>query len=118
MDRLDNYLRTRRRQFHLTQAELAFLFGYTDESIVSRLERQERTITLAVAYTCEVIFGYDVKDIFPALFAELDECVASRIYELQERLRQERTTALTAAKLRMLDEALARAFGQRQPSKL
>jgi transcriptional regulator with XRE-family HTH domain len=118
MGRLGNYLRSRRRQWHLTQGELAFLFGYTDESIVSRLERQERTVTLAVAHACELIFGYDAEEIFPALFAEVEDGVVARLHELQDRLSQGKATKLTAAKLQLLDAALARASGELQPSEL
>ena len=36
-------------RWHLTQEELTFLFGYDAELIISRFEREERTITLTVA---------------------------------------------------------------------
>lgn len=39
-----NYLRVRRREWQLSQRELAFLLGYKNESIISRLERQERRL--------------------------------------------------------------------------
>jgi len=59
MHALRNYLRVYRRRWHLTQEELAFLFGYEAESIVSRFESEERAITLAVAIACQTIFGVE-----------------------------------------------------------
>lgn len=110
-----NYLRARRRQWQLTQRELAFLFGYTDRSIVSRLERHERTITLAVARTCELLFGCEPKDIFPALFEQVEASLMTRLHELHGKLAQSAPTARTVAKLKLLEQALARSTASSQP---
>lgn len=109
-----NYLRARRRQWQLTQRELAFLFGYTDRSIISRLERHERTITLAVVRACELLFGCEPEDIFPTLFEQVEASLAARLHELHEKLARRTPTARTAAKLKLLEQALARATGQPQ----
>ncbi len=108
MGRLGNYLRVRRRQSHLTQAELAFLFGYLDQSIIGRLERDERAITVAVARACELIFGVEPKEIFPALFESVDQGVVARVNKLRERLANCTPAPKTAIKLQLLHEALGR----------
>ena len=114
MVKSENYLRARRRQWQLTQRELAFLFGYTDCSIVSRLERHERTITPAVVHACQLLFDCEPTDIFPALFEQAEAGLVSRIHELHARLAQGARTTRTAAKLRLLEEALARLTAQYQ----
>ena len=111
MRTLRNYLRVYRRRWHLTQEELAFLFGYEAESIISRFERDERTITLAVATACQTIFGADPKEVFPALFASIEQSVVERMYEMRDRLTQSELTQRTLAKLDLLQDALQRIDG-------
>lgn len=108
MHALRNYLRVYRRRSHLTQEELAFLFGYETESIVSRFESEERAITLAVAIACQTIFGVEPRELFPALYASLEQSVSQRMYELRDRLAQSGITQRTLAKLDLLQEALSR----------
>jgi len=108
MGRLPNYLRTYRRQRRLTQEELAFIFGYLDQSQIGRLERDERPITLAVAHTCHLIFGIEPREVFPAFFAGVEENVYRRIHELQECLNEGAPTQPTLAKLEVLYEAIHR----------
>jgi transcriptional regulator with XRE-family HTH domain len=105
---LRNYLRVYRRRWHLTQEELAFLFGYDAESIISRLEREERTITLAVATACHTIFGVEPRELFPALIGSVEEKLVQRMYELRERLLESKPSQKTLAKLQLLQEALGR----------
>jgi len=108
MRALSNYLRVYRRRWHLSQEELAFLFGYDAESIISRFESGERTVTLAVATACQTIFGVEPKELFPALFASVEQSVVQRMYELRDRLAQSELTQRTLAKLELLQEALGR----------
>ena len=108
MSRLPNYLRTHRRISRLTQEELAFLFGYVDQSIVGRLERDERSITLSVAHSCHLLFDIDPRDIFPAFFAGVEDNLYRRLGELSDRLLKDLPTQLTATKLEGLHEAIHR----------
>jgi DNA-binding XRE family transcriptional regulator len=111
MRALRNYLRVYRRRWLLTQEELAFLFGYDAESIISRFESEERTITLAVAIACQTIFGLNPKEMFPALFVSAEQGVVQRMYELRDRLTRSDLTQRTVAKLELLQEALRRIEG-------
>jgi len=95
----------------VTQEELAFLFGYDTESIISRFESEERTITLAVAIACQTIFGVKPKEVFPGLFVSAEQNVVQRMYELRDRLAQSELTQRTVAKLELLQEALRRIEG-------
>jgi transcriptional regulator with XRE-family HTH domain len=106
MARLGNYLRMHRRARHLTQGELAFLFGYVDQSIIARLERDKRTITLVVARACQVILGVEPQAVFPSLFDSIETGIADRVRELRDRLLRDRPTQKTLAKLAMLQEVL------------
>lgn len=106
--RVGNYLRVRRRQWALTQKEIAFLFGYQNEAIVSRFERQERKITLAIGFACQLVFDSEPREIFPALFEQVEDGVVRRMLELYERLKQSEPSERTRTKLRLLHDALAR----------
>lgn len=108
MGKLGNYLRTYRRRGLLTQAELAFLIGYNTESIISRLERSERTITLAVAFACQTIFGVEPTELFPTALESAEKSVLARIRQLHDRLMQSNPTQKTLAKLELLQNALDR----------
>ena len=105
---LGNYLRARRREWHLSQKELAFLLGYKNESIVSRLERHERKLNFPTLRACELIFGAVSKEIFPALSKEADENLLQRLHQLRAILEREEPTARTSRKLQLLDAAIAR----------
>ncbi len=108
MPALRNYLRVYRRRWHLTQEELTFLFGYDAELIISRFEREERTITLTVAAACHTIFGVEPKELFPALFDSVEQKVVLRMHELRERLVKSKPSQKTLAKLQLLQDALGR----------
>lgn len=115
MGRLRTYLRTYRRRWHLTQEELAFLFGYFDQSIISRLEEEERAITLAVAHACELIFGVQPADLFPALFETIEGGIVQRLQELRDQLLDAKATQATATKLKLLNDALDRLTSSPEP---
>ncbi len=108
MGKLRNYLRVYRRRWYLTQEELAFLLGYQNESFISRLERDERVITMAVASGCQALFGVELWELFPALMEGLQESLIARMQELSDRLMQSEPSRKTLAKLELLQEALAR----------
>ena len=114
MSRLTNYLRTQRRISRLTQEELAFLFGYLDQSMVGRLERDERDITLTVAHTCHLLFDVSPRDMFPAFFAGVEENVYRRLCELRDRLIRDLPTPPVATKLELVHEAIHRLAIQKQ----
>jgi transcriptional regulator with XRE-family HTH domain len=108
MVKLRNYLRVYRRQWYLTQEELAFLLGYEAESFISRLERDERAITLAVASACQALFGVKLGELFPAPMEGVQKSLVVRMQELSDRLQQSEPTPKTVSKLELLQEALAR----------
>ena len=108
MGTLGNYLRARRRQWHLSQKELAFLLGYKNESVVSRLERQERSVTFGTSRACNIIFGSGADDIFPALSREQDAKLLRRMHELRANLEQGVSSKRIEAKLALLETAIAR----------
>jgi hypothetical protein len=103
-----NYFRLHRRRLGFTQAELAYLFGYQSDSVISRLEQHERAVALAVGFACQTVFGHELHEIYPGLHEQVVEQVTGRMRELYQKLEQKRPTKRTIAKLRALSDALAR----------
>jgi transcriptional regulator with XRE-family HTH domain len=110
--RLANYLRTYRLHSGLTQPELARLLGIKSASHVSRLERGKREPTTPIIIACTVIFGGQVADIFPAIFAVIEEDVVRRAYEFYLDL-QGKPGKTVKLKLDFIQALLDRAPAQR-----
>lgn len=108
MKRLECYIRPYRRRWGLTQKELTYLLGSKSGTRVSRLERQERQPSLATAFACQAIFGIAPIEMFPGLFAEVEEGVMRRAYDLHERLQGDPSKA-TRTKLDLLEDLRKRA---------
>lgn len=108
---LGNYLRVRRRECHLSQKELAFLLGYKNESVVSRLERQERGLTFSTVRACKILFGSAPDNIFPAVSKDHDARLLQRMYELRAGLERLAPSKRIEAKLRLLQSAIGRLEG-------
>ena len=109
--KIGNYVYVRRRQWALTQEELAFLLGYCTKTAVSKLEGRISRIPLRVVLACHIIFGLEPGELFPALMEQIEESVARRMSELREQLKQAKPSQKTALKMQLLSEALARVSG-------
>src|SRR4051812_26389174 len=96
------YLRTHRRRWALTQGELAFLIGTKGNTIVSRIEDQKRSPSLAAAFICELVFATPLVDIFPGLVSEITEGVLERARILYDDLQGDPTNE-TRIKLDFLE---------------
>ncbi len=85
--RLENYLRTHRKQSGLTQQEVAFLLGCEDGTLVSRYEKRRRLPPIETALACEEIFGVPVAQIFEGMRQSVRKDIAKRRLELMSSLR-------------------------------
>jgi DNA-binding XRE family transcriptional regulator len=106
--RVTSYLRSHRRRWGLTQGEVAYLLGFKNGSVVSRIERERRRPKLPVALACQVVFDIPTVELFPDLFSEVEDAVMRRAYKLYDRLQGD-TSASTRTKLDFLEKALKRA---------
>jgi len=109
---LPSYLHTLRKQWGLSQPELAALFDVT-ASAMSRFENLSRTPTAELVIGAEVIFGHSAKEVFPALYQDIARRIVERARVLQSSL-EPRTDSATREKLRLLDEIIERI----EPTKL
>ena len=105
--RLDNYLRTYRKQSGLTQGEVAFLLGWENSAQVSRYEKRRRLPPIDTALACEAIFGVPISELFAGVRDSSSHEVRKRMLLLRSRLQganAKGSEALVLAhKLRWLD---------------
>lgn len=105
------YLRTHRRNWGLTQKELARLVGTASSVQISRYENGKRAPRIEVALACQVIFGVPPSIMFPDTFALVEDEVMRNIYRSDQALSN--TTSLSGLRKRELfDFALKRALSR------
>lgn len=84
--RLENYLRSQRKQSGLTQQEVAFLLGCENGAQVSRYERRRRLPPLETALACEAIFGVPIAQLFAGVRQGVGRDIEKRRLELKTKL--------------------------------
>ena len=104
---LPSYLLTLRKRSGLSQSELAMLLGIS-ASALCRSESLSRRPTIELAIGAEIIFGQSAKDIFPALYGDVERAVMDRVRKRRTRYAG-RSKATNGAQLRTFDDILARA---------
>jgi transcriptional regulator with XRE-family HTH domain len=96
--RIMSYLRTHRKRGGLTQDETAFLLGFQSGTKISRFERLARRPNLETALACQVVFGVPAHELFPGVFAEVENTVIERARLLSEQLQTQRGAARSVAR--------------------
>jgi transcriptional regulator with XRE-family HTH domain len=104
---LPSYLHTLRKQWGLSQPDMAALFDVTG-SAMSRFENLSRQPTVELVIGAEVIFGQSAKDVFPALYQDIERTIVDRARVLRDSLKS-RTDPVARKKLRLLAEFIKRA---------
>ncbi len=84
-----NHLGSHRKRWRLSEQELANLLGYRFKSAISRAEANERLPTMIFALGCEVVFGQSARNLFPSLYAEVEDAVMRRAKKLDDQLRDD-----------------------------
>lgn len=102
-----SYLRAYRLRWGLTQSELAFLLGFRSGSVVSRVERDNRSAPLPVAIAYQVLFGKPQLELFPGLYSNIEAAVLHRVHELHERLQGD-PSRKARSKINFLEAVIAR----------
>jgi transcriptional regulator with XRE-family HTH domain len=111
------YLRTQRRVWGLTQAEVAKLLGLQSASEVSRLEHSthKRGPNFETALACQVLFGLEPRNLYPSIHRQVEERVIRACYHMHKGM--ENLTSLSDLRKReLLEHALHRAVGKSSKS--
>ena len=104
---LPSYQHTLRKQWGFSQPDLAALFDVS-ASAMSRFENLSRQPTVELVIGAEVIFGQSAKEVFPALYQDIERAIVERARVLHESL-QSHTDPVGRKKLRLLGEFIKRA---------
>ena len=104
---LSSYLHTLRKQWGLSQPDLASLLGIT-ASALCRFENLSRRPTAELIIGAEVIFGHGAKEVFPALYRDIERDIVNRAKARHKRL-DSKTDPTTREQLRLLTEIIERA---------
>lgn len=84
--RLKTYLRTFRKRTGLTQAEVAFLFGWQGSKGITRHEWALREPVLRTVLAYEVLFDAAASELFAGVHDEVELAIIERAHALHERL--------------------------------
>jgi transcriptional regulator with XRE-family HTH domain len=90
MKSLSQYLHTHRLRSALSEQELANLLGLKSASTISRFETGLRSPTIAAALACQVLFDVAPAELFPKLYADVEETVMRKTHVLYQKLRRPR----------------------------
>jgi len=75
--RLPSYLHTLRKQWGLSQPELAALLNVTG-SALCRFENRSRRPTAELLVGAEVLFGHGAKEVFPGFYRGVEHAIVER----------------------------------------
>lgn len=86
--KLQNYLRTYRKRFGLSQKELAFLLGVKSGEKVSRYERFEQLPNLQTALAFQALFGVPVAELFAGIYEQAEQEVSKQARILMRKMQR------------------------------
>lgn len=103
-----NYVRRNRKRHALSADELAALLGGNSHSFIARIERGIREPAFDTALGLQVIFGFAPAELFPDLFARIEDAVMARAADLNRSL-EGKVDPASEAKRRLLFAMIERA---------
>lgn len=111
MTKISCYLRTLRREWGMTQGDLARLVPRGSRRRVSGVERGLTPPNAGEILAYSLLFGLPPAEIFPAFYDATEEYVIERSYALDDRLHEEGGSTASHTR-KLLRAALARATGR------
>lgn len=84
--KLQNYLRTHRKRFGLSQKELCFLLGVKSGEKISRYEMFHLVPNLQTALAFQAIFGVPVAELFAGLYEQTEKETSKRARMLMRKM--------------------------------
>lgn len=101
-----NYLVKNRKDWELSQREVAVLAGFCRPHI-GRIELGEEPPSLRLAFALQIMFGQALPEFFPALYAEVGEAVLRRASRLDKAIAEDES-ATAERKREFLRQMVAR----------
>jgi transcriptional regulator with XRE-family HTH domain len=86
--KLQNYVRSHRKRFGLTQDETAFLLGLNGGAKVSRYETFQGVPSLKTALALQALFGVPVAELFAGMYEQVEKETSKRARILQNQMKR------------------------------
>ncbi len=115
--KVHNYLRTLRREWELTQEEVAALLPKASRDRVSRVERGMTPPNAQEILAYPMIFGLPAGKIFPREVGDVPDAVMRAAYRLHRKVEHEKS-AKAARKRELTERMLAEATGEAKPNRV
>jgi len=93
--KLQNYVRSHRKRFGLTQDETAFLLGINSGAKVSRYETFQGVPSLKTALALQSLFGVPIAELFAGIYERVEKETSKRAQILEHKM--EHATANNSA---------------------
>jgi transcriptional regulator with XRE-family HTH domain len=100
--KLQNYLRAYRKQYGLSQKEVAFLLGVKASVKVSQYEMFQRVPSLETALALQAIFGVPVAELFAGIYEKVEKEISNRAKILDSKLQNDPAGQTTSRKIELL----------------
>ena len=100
--KLENYLRTYRKQSGLSQDEVAYLLGCQNGTKVSRYERFARKPNVETLFAYEVVFGAPARELFAGAYQKVEKKMSKRAQLLTRKLNRATPDKMATRKLQIL----------------
>jgi len=84
--RLQNYLRTHRRRFGLSQADVAILLGAASGTKVSRYENLKRMPDAVTVFALEIVFNQPARELFAGSYDAIRASIQERARRMMKQL--------------------------------
>lgn len=104
--KLQNYLRTYRKRFGLTQGEVAYLLGCQNGAMVSRYEHYRRRPSLKTVFAYQAIFKVPPHELFPGIYEEVETEISKRLQDLAKRIEHNNPNRRDQHKLKNINNIL------------
>ena len=86
--KLQNYLRSYRKRFGLSQKEVAFLLGIQSSENISHHENFQQVPNLHTALAFQAVFGVPVAELFAGIYEQVEKETANRARMLMEKMKE------------------------------
>lgn len=100
--KLQQYLKTYRRRYGLSQRDLAYLLGCESPAKAARYENGDRVPTLKTVLAYEYIFKVPVTELFAGIYQEVEKEIPKRAAQLHSKLEEAPSNRKTKRKMDFL----------------
>ena|SRR5205085_8096576 len=100
--KLQNYLRTYRKRFGLSQKELAFLLGVKGSEKISRYEKFQQVPNLKTALMLQALLGAPVSELFAGIYEQAEREASKRARALMRKMQDKAINQVGSPKVDLL----------------